>query len=622
MKRAIWTIALAVLMSVAALTARALLPPLTLAEQWLADFRLARLAPPEPIHPDIVVAAITEDTLRLFPYRSPVDRAFMAATVRILEARGARAIGMDMLLDQPTEPSKDQALREALAQARIPIRVSYAGQAEGLNPTQIAYLDNFLPPTLRGQANLAKDPLNETVRWIFPGKDGGVGLVPALAGAISDVATPTGLMPIHWRLTDGGPAFRTIPAHALALVPEGWIRGKIVLVGNDVTLEDRHRTPLSAAGAETMAGVHVHAHALATLLDRRSGRETPEAWVATLTLATAILGASMAWLSWPFMLRLAGAALLLAAGWAAAFLLVRQGGPILPLMTPSLAFALATWGMEAIGHRESQRHRRFIKQAFAQYIAPELVEQLARDPKMLSLSGEKRELTFMFTDLAGFTAVSEGMDPAEITALLNEYLDGICSAVLAQGGTITDFIGDAVFATFGAPMIQPDHRERAIACARAIDAFAEDFRQHHAERGLGGAFTRIGIHTGTATIGNIGSRHRFKYAPVGDAVNTASRLEGLNKHFGTRTCISGPALPEAERAYARAIGPVVLKGRQQALEVFELLPATPAEAERAARWQAMTGADLTAWVSQNPSDGLAAFRLAHADSAEIVMTEK
>lgn len=629
---------LALVMAAVALLGRASLPPLALAEQWLADFRLARLAPPLPTHPDIVVAAITEDTLRLFPYRSPVDRAFLAGLLGALEAKGARAVGMDILLDQPTEPEKDEALRQALASARIPVRVSYAQAADGLTADQSAWLDAFLPPAQRGLANLAKDPLDDTARWIFPGRADGQGgfqpgLAPALAGDVGAAAARASLLSIAWR--PGAPAFRVIPAHLVPLVPQAWLSGKIVLVGADVPLEDRHRTPFSAgaaAGSDTMAGILVHAHALATLLEGQGEEGAGWGGPAALTLAAALAGAGAALLSWPLAARLAGSLAVVGAGWAAAFWLVRQGGPALPLVTPTLAYALAAWGMEVVGHRDTLRHRRFIKQAFAQYIAPELVEQLARDPASLSLRGEKRELTFLFTDLAGFTQMSESLEPEAVTAILNDYLDGICAAVLAQGGTITDFIGDAVFATFGAPVAQPDHRERAIACARAIGRFSEEFRARQARQGMSFGETRMGLHTGQVVIGNIGSRHRFKYAPVGDAVNTASRLEGLNKYFGTRICISAPALPEAERAFARPMGGVVLKGRGQALEVFELLDRNPAQAERAAEWLATfealpgDGQALERWAADHPGDGLAAFHLERRRQGlapgPIVMTGK
>ena len=195
------------------------------------------------------------------------------------------------------------------------------------------------------------------------------------------------------------------------------------------------------------------------------------------------------------------------------------------------------------------------------------------NPDALALGGENREMSYIFTDVAGFTTLSENVGPEAVSKLLNQYLSGACDIVFAHGGTVTDFIGDAIFAMFNAPLRQDDHPARALACARDLDAFSETFRREDLGRELGLGITRIGVHTGAAAVGNMGADTHFKYSPIGDSVNTASRIEGLNKHFGTRLCASADTLKHCPEAPVRPLGRVVMKGKTEPLEIFEILDA-------------------------------------------------
>lgn len=634
---------LVLLAAALALLGQGFLPPFALTERWLADFRVASLVKPQAPHEDIVVVTVNEDTLRLFPYRSPLDRGFLAGVVGALDAKGARSIAIDLLFDQPTEEGKDQALARQLAATHADIVVAYAGKAEGLTPEQIAWQENFVPQRLRALANLAKDPLDGTSRWIYPGqgKDGAFipGMSFALARRAVDPDAP--LTPIRWRAptTDNPHAFKVYPAHLVPLLPPSWFKDKIVLIGTDITLADRHRTPFSVmtgGDAGLMPGVLVHAQELATLLDHLPDRDVTAQTNAAITLLAALVAALIFRLPWGLFARALLAGGLIILGWAGGFALFSYADLQLPLLAPTVAFCLAAWGLEVIGHRDAQQSRRFLKHAFAQYISQELVDQLLADPDMLSLSGEKREMTYLFTDVANFTTLAESMDATTLTRVLNDYLDGVCAAVFAQGGTITDFIGDAVFATFGAPLPHADHRQRATLAARAIDRFSRDYQARLNLQGIPFSHTRIGVHSGIATIGNIGSARRFKYAPVGDAVNTASRVEGLNKYFGTRICMSETTVTEELLPQCRPIGRIVLKGRKAPLEMFELMQEDVAgeawvESYRQAyaRMEANDPAAdpaLAALAALRPDDGLVAFHQARLNGGKrvplIVMADK
>ena len=556
------------------------LPFVALAERWVADFRIAALSPPESQNDDIIVVTVTEETLSRFSYRSPLDRRFLGEVVATLEARGVRAIGLDILFDQATEPDKDQFLRSTLASVRIPVVASYARTEERLTEAQVTYLDDFLPPGHRGFVNLVKDGLS-VVRWIYPGRrlpDGR--FVRGFAGALAEllgVRPPEDQIPIAWRAApdDQTTAFRAFPAHTITVLPAAWFKDKIVLIGADLGQEDRHRTPFAALGgtAGMAPGVVVHAHALAQLLD---GRRSPElgSWGRVLLIAlVGACGIALAFIDVNLAARLGltvlSFALILIGGFAA----YRYGWTLIPLIGPGLALGIGLWMTDAYRGRSERRQKRFIKDAFSRFVSPALVDRLVADPSALALGGENRVMSYIFTDIEGFTSLSEKAGAAAVSELLNRYLSGACEVVFRYGGTVTDFIGDAVFAMFNAPILQDDHARRALDCARDLDAFSESFRREALPRKLGLGITRIGIHTGTAAVGNMGADTHFKYSPIGDSVNTASRIEGLNKHFGTRVCVSGETLKQCQRSDvpARALGRVVLKGKKEPLEIYEVL---------------------------------------------------
>lgn len=213
-----------------------------------------------------------------------------------------------------------------------------------------------------------------------------------------------------------------------------------------------------------------------------------------------------------------------------------------------------------------------VKSAFSHYLAPAVIEQLLEDPTRLALGGEKREMTFLFTDIAGFTTLSEKVDPTIVVQLLNEYFDGMYSIVLEHGGTNDKIVGDALHVMFNAPTDQPDHADRAVSCALALGTFCEEFRRKQARRSIALGETRIGINTGSAVVGNFGGTIRFDYTAYGDAINTASRLEGAGEYLGNCICVSSATRDQCPDLVFRPVGRLMLKGKSEAIEVFEPLP--------------------------------------------------
>lgn len=289
--------------------------------------------------------------------------------------------------------------------------------------------------------------------------------------------------------------------------------------------------------------------------------------------------------------------------------------------------------------RQMQRLREAAERAkvnLSRYFSPNLAEQLAENSSLLSLGGEWREVSLVFTDLTDFTPLIEKLPATVVVPLLNEYLSGMTQIVFHHGGTVEKIVGDAVHAIFGAPLDQPDHASSAVACAMSMDSFAQAYRERKAEDGIALGATRIGVHSGHAIVGNFGGEQLFDYTAHGDTINTAARLESINKRLGTRICVSADVVERVPDFEGRPVGLVSLKGKTQPLQVFE-----PLETERAEgpatqmyldAYQKLENGDpaasqaFAALVAHDGEDRLATFHLkrllAGESGVEITFSEK
>jgi adenylate cyclase len=287
-------------------------------------------------------------------------------------------------------------------------------------------------------------------------------------------------------------------------------------------------------------------------------------------------------------------------------------------------------------HFLRERERRWIKDAFSSYVSPNLVRHLMKNPNQLTLGGENRECAFVFTDLAGFTSLMEESEPSVIASLLNSYLDEMVRIAFRYNGTLDRFVGDAVAVMFSAPIYQPDHAARALACAKEMDTFARGFASARQAEGISFGKTRIGVHTGVVLVGNFGGKTMLDYRALGDPINTAARLERVNKHLGTHICVSGVTAGKCPGFIGRPAGILVLKGKSQGLEAFE--PLTREEAESPAvkayieAYRLMKNKNpkaleaFKALAREYPDDPLANYHFKRLERGEtgsiVVMTEK
>ena len=257
--------------------------------------------------------------------------------------------------------------------------------------------------------------------------------------------------------------------------------------------------------------------------------------------------------------------------------------------------------------------------SLSRYFSPNLAQRLANDTAALDLGGQRREVAVLFTDIANFTTLVETLEPDVLGPLLNEYVVGMTDVVFAHDGTVTKIVGDAIHVLFGAPGEQPDHAARAVACALALDEYAQAFRERWWQKGIALGVTRIGAHAGSAIVGNFGGGRFFDYTAYGDTINVASRLEAANKQLGTRICVSATLAARTSEFRGRPVGDLILRGRTEALRAFEPLrlvqyqdPDTATYLEAFAKLKAGDPAAMAAFaahIGKRPNDQLASFHL-------------
>ena len=293
-----------------------------------------------------------------------------------------------------------------------------------------------------------------------------------------------------------------------------------------------------------------------------------------------------------------------------------------PIDFPDLEATIAKTIRHVEDLRDARRRQAEAERAYAslsRYFSPNLVQRLAGDNDAIDLAGQRREIASLFTDIAGFTALVEMLEPSVLGPLLNEYLTGMTDIVFSHDGTVAKIVGDALHVLFGAPGEQPDHSARAVACALDLDEYAVSFQQLCRKKGITLGITRIGVHAGPAIVGNFGGGRFFDYTAYGDTVNVAARLEAANKYFGSHVCVSSVLAEKVNDFCGRPIGDLMLRGKSEAMRAFEPLrrekfesAATKSYMEAFAKLQSDDVAAMAAFaahVGSYSEDQLASFHL-------------
>ncbi len=584
-------------------------PGVAEAERAMYDFRTYYEANQNPLEKDdrVVMVVFDDQTLIAARKRSPLDRGIIARALQTLDGMGAKAIGIDILFDQPQD--EDEQLIATLRSMRTPVAVAYADMAlnaENIEYEQEEYLREFLARlegsnAFPGSVKLS-DSFGTTRLWpeIVAGQPPLLGRAMLAAAGERDKTLPGYEGAVRYRLPalEGVPVFSSLQIDAfsnpdLLEIPElrqaleREIRGKYVLIGGDIVDVDRLSTPLTEAmGTPRPPGIEFHATSIAQMLD---GKALPKPlpvtlWVlSALVIVMAVLTGLLEWGSWRIYALLAVQFLvMLGAPFAMHLRGVDTHG--VPAVGWLLGWIVAFTAVTSAARASGAVQRNFAQGALGKYLPREMAQEIIDNPKLLALHGEKKQIFVLFSDLEGFTKMSHALEPEMVAKLLNRYLEMLSQVVLDHGGVIDKFVGDAVVAFWGAPIARPDDGARAARAGYAIWQAGEAFRAEVAAMDpnlprIGK--TRVGLHYGEAVVGNFGGDSRIQYTALGDSMNTAARLESANKELESSVMASSEFVAKAGLDWWRPMGRVVLRGRAKPVDIFEPSPDFPLEDRKA-----------------------------------------
>jgi len=614
------------------------------AERALYDWRQVLTAEKVDQDDRIVMIVYTDETLAATGKRSPLDRAILAKALARIDGFKPKAIGIDILIDQP-QP-EDPKIIEAFRKLTTPTFLAYASASTAEDKMMLwqqQFLENF-------QKQISSGPVKPASIMIQTDDDNVLRSWPKLPQDLPDLL-PIALEPsskasfegydrsIRYRLPafNERPVFASIPIDtfaqdALFASPEATalfrkqIEGKYVLIGGHIQDIDIFETPLNKLTGRSTWGIETFAHMLAQELDGQLA-EPPPSWIKWAAAVLVIFAAASTALSnaRPLAVSLTViaefAAIALIPFWAQSRGIDTQG---LPAFGWGLGWVLAFASVGTAARAIGSEQRKFAQSALGKYLPRNIAAEILRDPESLALHGEKREIFVVFTDLEGFTKLSHAIEPEMVATLLNRYLEMLSNVVLAHGGTIDKFVGDAVVAFWGAPISRPDDGERAARAAWAMYRAGEEFRSSVPDGVPAIGKTRVGLHHGEAIVGNFGGEGRIQYTALGDSMNTASRLESANKQLKSNVLVSKEAAELSGLDWFRVLGRVVLRGRATPVEILEPCPDIPPTAltafnDLARRANSGDVSAITALAEQAakyPKDEALAnfvFRLAHLE---------
>jgi adenylate cyclase len=581
----------------------------------------------------ITIIGIDEPSFAQIGRQWPWPRSLYAKVIDNLSKSGALVIGLDVLLSEPSTDAEDRALAEAIKRAGnvvIASDMQYQETAHArlwmrVDPIELlknAGASNGLVRVVPDGDTVVRDmPEGGDVFWRQILREANrvqPGLIPEnpiAPGAMIRYVGPDHTFPFV--------SFYQALAADTDLPPDAF-KDQIVLIGRDLKsspdaragVPDVFITPFTATTRWTSPGVELHANFLETAVQGNAIRPAP-AWAPFALLGSVVLLAALALRNWRPLVgagTVTAIAALLAGG---DYLLFKQYNLWIPVAASILACATVYLAFGGVAFLAERRRKAEIRSAFSLYVSPEVVDHVMEHPEGLKLGGERREVTMLFTDLAGFTSLSEKMDAEEVAKILNLHFTDCTAIVKRHNGTVNRFIGDAVMAMYGAPVADPEQAADAVRTACEMQEAIARLRERLRAQGLPEIRMRIGVHSCTAVIGNLGSADRFDYTAIGDGVNLAARLEGVNKLYGTGILVSGDTVARMGGAVkVRPVDRVIVKGKTEPVEIF-----TPCEddgaieasrraiaAYRARDWDAAE----SAWrdvAEALPGDGVAAIYL-------------
>jgi adenylate cyclase len=556
------------------------------------------------------------------PLTAPWDRSLHAQLVERLTADGARAIVFDILFTHPsTNAAADAQFARAIQQSGRVILGGNFNQRETMPGLPARWEELPYEPFRTaaagwGNVNFLADP-DYGVRECFPNLENlsGQTNIACLPWAVArfvgapEAKSHSPSAPARWLNYYGPPGtlpsvsyFQALPADGVA---PGFFKNKVVFIGAQLSADfsgkgkDELRTPYSYWRKGFAPGVEIHATAALNLMHHNWLTRVP--WL--LECALILLTAALAGFGLMRLHPLAATSIALVAGLLIAIVahaLVWHKFIWFAWLIPTLEIGTALFCSIIFNSLRLYVEQRLVEESLAARLSPALVKRVLQEPGLRRPGGVKQEVSFLFSDIANFSRVTESMHPDDLVNLLNRYFDAALGCIHQTDGTVMDLVGDAIFAIWNTPIEQPDHRERACRAAMLLREQLVDFG---ATRDSLPLRTRVGLHTGIVCVGNIGSATRFDFAAIGENTNLASRLEGLNKLVGTEVLATRDIQRSAEDSLVwRLVGHFKFKGIGRVVEVHELV-GPPASAERSRVWR------------EKFADALRDFRARQFDSA-------
>lgn len=527
-----------------------------------------------PPQPDIVIIAIDSKSLATIG-RWPWSREVHAKIIDQLRSVNPQLVGYDVVFAHPEDQTVDNQLADNLQLAQFPIvlaaeavYVRGQNQPKTLN-TPLAIFAKA-PNTLVGLVNIPVD--RDGLARFFPeplqlaGQDG-LPFAQVVAAKLN-----VELAKQNRQLTNfAGPA-GSFPTYSVSdwlagNIPKEKLQHKIILIGATASL--LRDTVLVPAPKPVLAGVEWHANVIDNLLLNRSKAVINPLipWLVSLILAIGLLVALSKVQPPLISLTLLG----LIVAFPMGSLIAWRSGWAWPFLSNSLS-AVALFVFHGLYRwYQAEAEKRYIKQTFKNYFSPQVMEVILKDPSLLRLGGQRQEVTILFSDIRSFTTITESLPPEKLTELLHQYFSEMTEEILAANGVLDKFIGDAIMAFWGAPLSQPDHADRATQAALGMIKRLTALQPKWLQEGYPLVDIGIGINTGVVTVGNMGSHKRFDYTVIGDDVNAAARLEGLNKEYKSHIIMADATLKKLTvKVTTKLLGDILVKGKTKPIKIYQV----------------------------------------------------
>ncbi len=544
---------------------------------------------------DVVIVAIDRFSLDVFAdeleMNWPWDRVVYAELVHVLNEAGARGVAFDVIFDMPSHPESDLAFAQAVSASQVPVVL--AATVETVVTEAYSFQQEVLPLEILTEAgashaytvvNPDRDAVVRHARLTVGGEPTlALQLYTQLKGPLDlenvpVVATEEDDPEILINYVGQAQAIKTVSFHqALTYeesLPEGVFRDQVVFVGRSESIHDlvtqaggadMFTSPFDfLGGSQQIPGAEIHANIFHTIDRERFLGKAPRLAVLILVLALGVVSSALMLVFSTIRDKILWSLLFLFGFLALTWLAFLRFDYWILGFQPFLVGLLAVAMNTVYQYRTTEKERQQIEQMLSGYVSKDVIDTIMEDPARLELGGVEVEATVLFSDIAGFSKISEKITPQELSTRLNEYFTRMGDVIMQRDGMINKYIGDAIMAIWGAPL--ENERHSILACEAALE-MSRQVREME-----GGFETRYGLNTGTMVAGNLGHRERMEYTVIGDAVNLASRLEGANKVFGTSIMISQftQALI-SDHFLTRQLDLIRVVGRAQPVKVYEVL---------------------------------------------------